>query len=70
MDTFCVPVPIDVIALILGVHGVDHERLGEFWDWSEGVVQSLKPFRNAEQTAHMERVGDALSDYFTQTLSV
>src|SRR5581483_12129018 len=45
MSTFCVRVPIDVIASILGV---DRERLGEFRDWSEGVIQSLNPFRNEE----------------------
>jgi cytochrome P450 len=66
MDTFCVPVPIDVIAAILGV---DHARLGEFRDWSEGVIQSLNPFRNDEQTAHMERSNDALFAYFTETIA-
>ena len=66
MDTFCVPVPIDVIAAILGV---DHERLGEFRDWSEGVIQSLNPFRNEEQTAHMERSNDALFAYFNETIA-
>ena len=66
MDSFCVPVPIDVIAAILGV---DHERLGEFRDWSEGVIQSLNPFRSEEQTAHMERSSEALSAYFAQTIA-
>ncbi|MDB5433231.1 MAG: hypothetical protein JWP35_4347 [Caulobacter sp.] len=65
MDTFCVPVPIDAIATILGV---DPDRLGEFRDWSEGVIQGLNPFRNAEQTAHMERASAALTDYFTATM--
>jgi cytochrome P450 len=66
MSTFCVPVPIDAIASILGV---DHARLAEFRDWSEGLIQSLNPFRNAEQTAHMERANAALTDYFTATLA-
>ena len=65
MSTFCVPVPIDVIAAILGV---DHARLGEFRDWSEGVIQSLNPFRDDAQSAHMERAGVALSAYFEQTI--
>lgn len=65
MNAFCVPVPIDVIAAILGV---DHERLAEFRDWSEGVIQSLNPFRNDEQTAHMERSSVALSAYFDETI--
>jgi cytochrome P450 len=42
MDRFCVPIPIDVIARILGV---DHQRLVEFRAWSEGVIQSLNPLR-------------------------
>jgi hypothetical protein len=66
MSRFCVPVPIDAIASILGVDG---ERLVEFRDWSEGVIQSLNPFRNEEQTAHMERSSQALSAYFAQTIA-
>ncbi len=66
MSTFCVPIPIDVIAQILGV---DHDRLVEFRDWSEGVIQGLNPFRTPEQTAHMERSSEALSAYFLQTIA-
>jgi hypothetical protein len=66
MDRFCVPIPIDVIAQILGV---DHERLVEFRDWSEGVIQSLNPLRTPEQTASMEAASLALSDYFTATMA-
>jgi cytochrome P450 len=66
MEAFCVPIPIDVIAAILGV---DHERLVEFRDWSEGVIQGLNPFRTPEETAHMERAGPALSAYFLETIA-
>jgi hypothetical protein len=66
MDRFCVPIPIDVIAQILGV---DHERLVEFRAWSEGVIQSLNPLRTPEQTAEMEAASVALSDYFTETMA-
>lgn len=66
MSGFCLPIPIDVIASILGV---DHDRLVEFRDWSEGVIQSLNPFRTPEQTAHMERASEALSAYFTETIA-
>jgi hypothetical protein len=66
MSAFCVPVPVDVIASILGV---DHERLPEFREWSEGVIQSLNPFRTEDQTAHMERANEALLDYFTSTIA-
>ena len=65
MSRFCVPIPIDVIASILGV---DHDRLAEFRDWSEGSIQGLNPFRTAEQTAHMEVASAALNDYFTETI--
>ena len=65
MSGFCVPVPIDVIAAILGV---DRERLPEFRDWSEGAIQSLNPFRTEAQTAHMERSSAALLEYFSATI--
>ena len=66
MSAFCVRVPIDVIASILGV---DHARLGEFRDWSEGVIQSLNPFRSEEQTAHMERASEALTASFNEIIA-
>jgi len=66
MSAFCVPVPIDVIASILGV---DHDRLPEFRDWSEGVIQGLNPFRTDEQTAYMERANEALTAYFTEIIT-
>ncbi|MDZ4374087.1 MAG: cytochrome P450 [Phenylobacterium sp.] len=66
MDRFCVPIPIDVIASILGV---DHDRLGDFREWSEGVIQGLNPFRTPEQTAAMEAASIALNAYFTQAMA-
>ncbi len=65
MSEFCVPIPIDVIAVILGV---DHDRLGEFRDWSEGIIQGLNPFRNEDQTRHMERSSVALTEYFAAAM--
>jgi cytochrome P450 len=65
MAAFCVPVPIDVIASILGV---DPDRLGEFRAWSEGVIQSLNPFRTEEQTQAMETCSEALNAYFTDLI--
>ena len=65
MAAFCVPVPIDAIAVILGV---DHSRLVEFRDWSEGIIQGLNPFRTPDQTAHMERSSVALTAYFTEAI--
>ncbi|MGH7022920.1 MAG: cytochrome P450 [Caulobacteraceae bacterium] len=65
MTSFCVPIPIDVIASILGV---DQGRLAEFRAWSEGVIQVLNPFRNEEQTKAMEAASAALNDYFTRLI--
>jgi cytochrome P450 len=65
MSTFCVPVPIDVIACILGV---DPARLTEFRAWSEGIIQTFNPFRTPEQTAVMETSSQALNDYFTRLI--
>jgi hypothetical protein len=65
MDAFCVPIPIDVIASILGV---DHERLVEFRQWSEDVIQGLNPFRTPAQTAAMQAASLALNAYFTEML--
>lgn len=57
---FAILVPIDVIARILGV---DHSRLKEFRAWSEGVIQSLNPFRTPEQTQQFVSAANALSRY-------
>ena len=66
MGRFCVPIPIDVIASILGV---DHSRLDEFREWSEGVIQSLNPFRDEAGTKAMEVAATALDEYFTAQLA-
>ncbi|HEV2365917.1 MAG TPA: cytochrome P450 [Caulobacteraceae bacterium] len=60
MAGFALPIPIDVIAEILGV---DHARLTEFRDWSEGIIQSLNPLRTPEQTEHMMAASEALWTY-------
>jgi cytochrome P450 len=60
MAEFALPIPIDVIAAILGV---DQARLAEFRDWSEGVIQSLNPLRTPAQTDHLIRASAALGDY-------
>ncbi len=66
MNLFCVPIPIDVIASILGV---DHDRLVEFRAWSEGSILGLNPFRTDEQTAQMEWASAQLSVYFLKTIA-
>jgi cytochrome P450 len=66
MAGYALPIPIDVIATLLGV---DQERLGEFRDWSEGVIQSLNPLRTPEQTEHLVRAGAALFEYMTALMA-
>jgi hypothetical protein len=66
MSTFAVMIPIDVIAEILGV---DHGRLAEFREWSEGVVQGLNPMRTPEETERMMRAGPALHAYMAGMLA-
>lgn len=60
MANFAIPLPIDVIARILGV---DETRLGEFRDWSEGVILTLNPFRTPEETSRLVAAAAALAAY-------
>ncbi len=66
MERFALPIPIDVIAAILGV---DHARLGEFRDWSEGIIQSLNPMRTPAQTEHMVASSTALGQYMSAMMA-
>lgn len=66
LGDFSIPLPIDVIGAILGV---DVERRAEFREWSEGVIQILNPFRTAEQTAYLERSGEAIQRYFESQIA-
>ena len=66
MADFALPIPIDVIAAILGV---DHGRLVEFRDWSEGIIQTLNPMRTPEQTAHMTAASEALGEYMSAMMA-
>lgn len=66
MATFCVPIPVDAIAAILGV---DHARLSDFRIWSEGVILGLNPFRSPEQTQTLEHCRAALQGYFHEAIA-
>ncbi|MBO6689769.1 MAG: cytochrome P450 [Henriciella sp.] len=66
MEHIAVPIPILIIAHILGV---DESRLPEFRDWSEGVILSLNPMRTPEETAYMEASGEKLDAYFTELMA-
>jgi cytochrome P450 len=66
MADYALPIPIDVIAAILGV---DHDRLGQFRDWSEAIIQTLNPMRTHEQTEHMTAASQALGDYMMAAMA-
>lgn len=66
LNDFSIPLPIDVIGAILGV---DTERRVQFREWSEGVIQVLNPFRTPEQTAALERAGEAVRGYFESLIA-
>lgn len=66
MEHIAVPIPILIIAHILGV---DESRLPEFRHWSEGVILSLNPVRTPEETAYMEESGEKLNAYFEELMA-
>lgn len=65
MEHIAVPLPIMIIAHILGV---DENRLDEFRDWSEGVILSLNPLRSEDEAAYMMASGEKLDAYFTELM--
>ena len=65
MAEIAVPIPILVIARILGV---DEDRLPDFRQWSEDVILSLNPVRTLEETARMEQGSMALDGYFSELM--
>ena len=65
MADIAVPIPVTVIARILGV---DEERLPDFRQWSEDIILSLNPVRTPEETERMEHGGHALDAYFTELM--
>lgn len=66
MTEVAIPVPILVIAHILGVEA---ERRKDFRDWSEAVILSLNPFRSAEQAARADWGSKQLENYFTEMMN-
>lgn len=65
MKDVAIPVPVLVIAHILGV---DESRLDDFREWSEAAILSLNPVRTPDQTAQMEAGNEALLQYFSELL--
>lgn len=66
MEHIAVPIPILVIAHILGV---DESRLSEFREWSEGIILGLNPMRTPEETAYMEDSSEKLNAYFDDLMT-
>lgn len=67
MSDVAIPVPILVIAHVLGV---EPDRRREFRDWSEAVILSLNPFRSPEQAARAEWGSAQLTAYFTDLMAM
>ena len=65
MEDIAVPIPILIIAHILGV---DEDRLPEFRQWSEEVILGLNPVRTEEETQKMEHGSEQLELYFTELM--
>lgn len=66
IEDVAIPIPIVTIARILGV---DDTRLGEFRDWSEGLILGLNPVRSPAETEHMTRSVAAMDNYFTELMA-
>ena len=65
MEKIAVPVPVLVIARILGV---DESRLADFRQWSEDVILGLNPVRTPEENDRMIAGGEALDAYFGELM--
>lgn len=61
-----IPIPILVIAAILGV---ERDRFREFREWSEASILGLNPLRTPEETARMEWGSGKLTGYFTELMT-
>lgn len=66
MEKIAVPVPVLVIARILGV---DEDRLADFRQWSEEVILGLNPVRTPEEDAALARGSEALNAYFAELMA-
>ena len=65
MADVAIPIPILVIARILGV---DEERLSEFRRWSEDAILSLTPIRNEDEARRMVDGSNRIAEYFRELL--
>jgi cytochrome P450 len=60
MSAFCIPVPVDVIARILGA---DPSMRGSFRSWSADTFEAFNPARTPEQTARQVAASNNLCGY-------
>jgi hypothetical protein len=65
VSEFAHPIPINVIA---GILGVDSDRLPEFREWSEAAILWMSPDRSAVDTARMNAANLALNEYFSSLI--
>ena len=66
MSEIAVPIPVLVIARIIGV---DESRLADFRQWSEDVILGLNPVRTPRETARLEAGSEALNAYFADLIA-
>jgi hypothetical protein len=66
MAEFCIPVPIDVIARILGA---DQSMLASFRAWSVDSFEFFNMARTPEQTTKMVAASNALYDYIASLIA-
>jgi cytochrome P450 len=65
MADFCVPVPIDVIA---GILGADRSMRSSFRSWSVDVFESFNPARTPEQTERMVAASNNICGYIDELM--
>lgn len=67
IDEIAIPIPILVIAKVLGVEA---NRIREFREWSEAAILRLNPVRTPEQTNYMEWGQGKLEEHFTELMEL
>ncbi len=67
ISDFAYPLPVTVIAEMLGVPAQDMDR---FRDWSNDIALTVEPTLDDEQTRRMEESFQALLDYFEEIIEL